>query len=129
MSRKIEAAQAARLPIQHLAWVGDAVYELMVRQHFAVEGRQAPGEPAHKAAARLTSAVGQAAVVCRLLPEFSSAEQDLLKRGRNYKGSSRSTARYCQATGLEVVVGWLWLSGQDRRLDHLFSIILEEAEQ
>lgn len=126
MKDKLDPAKAAMLPIQHLAWVGDAVYELLVRQHLVVQGLHSPGKQAHKAAARLTSAEGQAVIVQRLQAKLNPSEQDLLRRGRNHKGLSRSTFQYCHATGLEVVVGWLWLSGQRQRINQLFTLILEE---
>lgn len=52
----------------------------------------------------------------------------MLRRGRNAKGLPRSTPEYCQATGLEVVVGWLWLSNQHQRLQEVMTIIFSEGE-
>lgn len=119
--------KAALLPIQHLAWIGDAVYEIYSRQHLVLGGAS-PGRPAHRASARLTSAQGQAQAVRRIQAELTQQEADMLRRGRNAKGLPRSTPEYCQATGLEAVVGWLWLSNQHQRLEEILAIILTEGE-
>jgi ribonuclease-3 family protein len=123
--RFVNPHQAALLPIQHLAWIGDAVYELYSRQRLVIEEGATPGKPAHRASAAITSAVGQADAVSRLQEIFTEQERDLLRRGRNSKGLPRSSPEYCQATGLEVVVGWLWLSDQHQRLEQLVGRILK----
>ena len=120
--------KAALLPIQNLAWVGDVVYELYSRQRLVLKGQLKPGRQTHRVSAGFTSATGQAAAVVRLEAVFTQQEANLLKRGRNTKGLQRSSAEYCQATGLEVVVGWLWLSSQNQRLDQLFQVILTEED-
>lgn len=125
----LDAKEASLLPIQHLAWVGDAVYELYSRQRLVMEGKTPPGKQVHRISAAFTSAGGQAEAVARLEDFFSQEENHLLGRGRNAKGLPRSSAEYCQATGLEVVVGWLWLSKQNSRLDQLFQIIFAGREK
>lgn len=124
----IDSRQAALLPIQHLAWIGDAVYELFSRQRLVTEQALPPGKPAHRASAAFTSAGGQADAVARIGSLLTDQEQDLLRRGRNAKGLPRSTPEYCKATGLEVVVGWLWLSSQNQRLEQLFDYIFTGGE-
>lgn len=119
----LEPRQAALLPIQHLAWIGDAVYELYSRQRLVIDEKATPGKPAHRASGAYTSATGQAEAAARLQEVFTSEEKELLRRGRNAKGLPRSSPEYCIATGLEVVVGWLWLSSQHQRLDAMLKII------
>lgn len=119
----IAAEDAALLPIQNLAWVGDAVYELYSRQRLVFGGGKRPGRESHRASAAFTSAAGQAAAAARLDDFFRPREADLLRRGRNAKGLPRTSAEYCLATGLEAVVGWLWLSGQHNRLEELLAQI------
>lgn len=127
---KFEDAQhAALLPIQHLAWIGDAIYELYSRQRLVLEESAPPGKQAHRASAAHTSAEGQARAVKRIQDILTETEKDLLKRGRNAKGLPRSTPEYCQATGLEVVVGWLWLSNQHHRLDQLLGLIFSGSDR
>ncbi|HOC06823.1 MAG: Mini-ribonuclease 3 [Bacillota bacterium] len=124
----LDPQEASLLPIQHLAWIGDAVYELYSRQRLVVAGETPPGKQVHRISAGFTSAEGQAEAVARLEEFFSQEESDLLRRGRNAKGLPRSSTEYCQATGLEVVVGWLWLSKQYSRLDQLFQMIFSGRE-
>jgi len=124
----VDPQQAALLPIQHLAWIGDAVYELYSRQRLVVDEGVRPGRPAHRASAAFTSASGQAYTVSKLQGLLTESEENLLKRGRNTKGLPRRSPEYCQATGLEVVVGWLWLSSQHDRLELLFKLILTGGE-
>lgn len=125
----IDAKEASLLPIQHLAWIGDAVYELYSRQRLVVVGEIPPGKQAHRMSATFTQASGQAEAVAGLKDFFSQQERDLLARGRNAKGLPRSSAEYCMATGLEVVVGWLWLSNQNSRLEQLFQTIFDGREK
>lgn len=124
----LDAGAAALLPIQNLAWIGDAVYELYSRQRLVVTGATPPGKHVHRVSAAFTSAAGQAAAVARLGDFFSQQELDLLRRGRNAKGLPRNSAEYCQATGLEVVVGWLWLSSQHSRLEQMLHQIFDGGE-
>ena len=129
MNDHIDTERAALLPVQHMAWIGDAVHQLLVRQHLVREGKLSPGQQVHRAAADLTSAAGQAALVKELLPRLTNREQELFQRGRNSKTAGRGNADYSQATGLEVVIGWLWLSSQHSRLEELFQLILHLNKQ
>lgn len=123
----MDSRKAALLPIQHLAWIGDAVYEIYSRHHLVLGGA-APGRSSHRASARLTSAQGQAHAAGLVQGRLSQEEADILRRGRNAKGLPRSTPEYCQATGLEAIIGWLWLSNQHQRLEEILAIILTEGE-
>ena len=122
-----DARRAALLPVQHLAWIGDAVYELYARQRLVSAGAS-PGKPAHRASVALTSAGGQARAAARIQEHLTAQELELLRRGRNVKGLPRNSPEYCLATGLEVVVGLLWLSRQHRRLEELLEIIMTGGE-
>lgn len=123
----MDSRKAALLPLQHLAWIGDAVYEIYSR-HYLVLGGAPPGRPAHRASARLTSAQGQAQAARGFQDQLTQQEADILRRGRNAKGLPRSSADYCLATGLEAVIGWLWLSNQHQRLEEMLVIILTKGE-
>lgn len=129
MVKSLTAEAAALLPIQNLAWIGDAVYELYSRLRLVAVGDVHPGKEMHRASAAFTSAEGQAAALNRLAGTLNQQELDLLRRGRNAKGLPRNSATYCQATGLEVVVGWLYLSRQEHRLEELLQIIFQGGEE
>lgn len=120
-----------------LAFIGDGVYDLFIRQHVLEEGVTHP-HLLTKMAVRYVSAQAQAKIMRYWLHEanfLSEEELGYYKRGRNYKGNSKaknaSIGDYRQATGFEALMGWLYLSGQSDRLQILcmsaIQIIEEEA--
>lgn len=114
-----------------LAYLGDAVYEVMVRSWLCLHGKLTPGK-LHKAALEYVAAPKQAAKMDLLLPILTEEEITIFKRGRNAsphshpKGATRR--EYQIATGLEALFGWLYLQGQTDRLNELFELIMREEE-
>lgn len=120
-----------------LAYLGDAVFELAVRNYILKQGKTAPNR-LHKAAIKFVSAQAQAKIIQFWLTESNGLTADELtiyKRGRNHKANTRaknaSIGDYRQATGFEALIGWLHLSGQEDRLQELITqaIRLIEEEQ
>ena len=114
-----------------LAHVGDAVFELMVRGWLCVHGKST-GKGMHQAAVRLVCAESQAEKARRILPELTAEELAVFKRGRNAQVHSvpahASRAQYGEATALEALLGWLYLSGRQDRVSELFGRMMEEVE-
>ena len=114
-----------------LAYLGDAVYEVMVRSWLCLHGKLTPGK-LHKAALDYVAAPRQAAKMDLLLPILTEEETTIFKRGRNAnphshpKGATRR--EYQIATGMEALFGWLYLQGQTDRLNELFELIMREEE-
>ena len=110
------------------AYLGDAVYEVMVRAWLCLHGKLTPGRQ-HKAALAYVAAPRQAALLERILPLLTQEEAQVLKRGRNAsphsypKGATRQ--EYLAATGLETLFGWLYLRGETDRLNTLFETMIE----
>ena len=110
------------------AYLGDAVYEVMVRAWLCLHGKLTPGRQ-HKAALAYVAAPRQAALLERILPLLTQEEAQVLKRGRNAsphsypKGATRQ--EYLAATGLETPFGWLYLLGETDRLNTLFETMME----
>lgn len=110
------------------AYLGDAVYEVMVRVWLCLHGKLTPGRQ-HKAALAYVAAPRQAALLERILPLLTQEEAQVLKRGRNAsphsypKGATRQ--EYLAATGLETLFGWLYLRGETDRLNTLFETMME----
>ena len=110
------------------AYLGDAVYEVMVRAWLCLHGKLTPGRQ-HKAALAYVAAPRQAALLERILPLLTQEEAQVLKRGRNAsphsypKGAARQ--EYLAATGLETLFGWLYLRGETDRLNTLFETMME----
>ena len=111
-----------------LAYLGDAVYEVMVRAWLCVHGKLTPGR-LHRAALDYVSAPRQAALLEKLLPHLTEEETQVYKRGRNANPHSHprgATRREYQiATGLEALFGWLYLQGETERLNGLFDQMME----
>ena len=113
------------------AYLGDAVYEVMVRAWLCLHGKLTPGRQ-HKAALAYVAAPRQAALLERILPLLTQEEAQVLKRGRNAsphsypKGATRQ--EYLAATGLETLFGWLYLRGETDRLNALFETMMEGEE-
>lgn len=112
-----------------LAYLGDTVYDMYVRAFLVMQAAHTPNE-LHRLAARFVSAVGQAAAFRRVEPMLTEQELGVFKRGRNaHSGTvpkSATVADYHTATGLEALLGQLWIDGQDERLTALMRRILEE---
>ena len=111
-----------------LAHVGDAVFELLVRTWLCAHGK-ATGKGLHQATIRLVCAESQAEKAERILPLLTEEETAVFKRGRNAQVHSvpghASRAQYGEATALEALLGWLYLSGRQERISELFGVMME----
>ena len=112
-----------------LAFVGDAVYGLMVRTALAEVNR--PSGELHKLSVKLVNATAQAEAYKMIEPTLSEKEVMVFKRGRNFKTGNTpknsSGGEYHTATGLETLFGFLYLSGEKERLRALFDIIWQNS--
>ena len=110
---------------QVLAFVGDAVYSLYIRNLIVLNNSGKSGE-LHKLSTSFVKAKSQSETIEKLLPLFTEDENDVFRRGRNYKTQSvaknSSVQEYHRATGFEAVLGYLYLSGQFERLNQLMKI-------
>ena len=112
-----------------LAHIGDGVYELLVRTWLCAHGK-ATGKGLHRATVQLVCAPEQARRAQAILPLLTEEEQEVFRRGRNAHVHSipqhASRAEYQQATALEALFGWLYLSGRRERINELFGRMMEE---
>ncbi len=110
-----------------LAFVGDAVYGLLVRTRLACVNR--PSGELHRLSVQLVNANAQAQAYKIIEPVLTDGEIAVFKRGRNFHtGSSPKSstkAQYHAATGLETLFGYLHLSGNTARAEELFNMIWE----
>lgn len=115
-----------------LAFVGDAAYTLYVRQRLVLTSGCKTGELNSRASA-VVSAHGQSETLERILPLLTEEEGDIFRRGRNAKKPTKSKnascAEYSRSTGLEAVMGYLYLTGQFDRIQQLFFPEEENGEE
>ena len=113
-----------------LAYIGDAVYELMIRSKVINHGSMQVNKM-HKHSAALVKASAQAQLIKALQEELTEEELAAYKRGRNAKSATMAKHAtmidYRMATGLEALVGWLFLTEQYARLVELVSRGLVKA--
>ncbi len=115
-----------------LAFIGDAVYEIMVREHLLEHGSLQVGK-LHKMAVEFVRARFQAAAFDFLEPILTEDENGILHRGRNASAThipkGANAIEYRKATGVEALFGWLYLEGKSERARELFDLILKNSEK
>lgn len=130
-SQKVDEKQLNSLA---LAYMGDAVFEKYVRLHLLQSGRVRPNK-LHKEATRYVSAKAQANIIHAFIENQLLSEEEIavVKRGRNAKSGSvpknTDVQTYRYSTAFEALIGYLFLGGNEKRLDELieaaFAIIDE----
>ncbi|MGB9802767.1 Mini-ribonuclease 3 [Desulfofundulus sp.] len=123
---------AEQLPALVLAYVGDAAYELAIRQYLVTRGLVSVNQ-LHREAIKYVRADAQARVMRALKDELTEVEAAVARRGRNARsghpprGSDVISYRY--STGLESLIGYLYLSGQNERLEEIVSLARQVVEK
>lgn len=105
-----------------LAYLGDAVLEIMVRQKVIESGVTDVGR-LNNMARTFVRATEQSCALNNIIDLLDEEEISIFKRGRNAKGNtpkSASTAEYRRATGLEALFGFLYMKGKTERMQFLF---------
>lgn len=130
MNTKLTVREASMLSPLQLAYIGDAVYELLIRTYLLQTNK--PVHELHKEAVHYVKARAQSEIVHLLAEDLTECEKTIVKRGRNTKTySSPKNADiidYKYATGFESLVGFLYLTGQNDRLLELFERIVSDYE-
>jgi ribonuclease-3 family protein len=105
-----------------LAFMGDAVWEVYVRNYVLSQGVRRP-DLLHRQSSRYVRATAQARVVEELYNDLNEIEQQIVRRGRNAKPAhtrkNTDVLQYRHSTGFEALVGYLYGSGQQARLDEV----------
>ncbi len=120
------ATDPSKMNTGELAFVGDAVYSLLVRREL-VTGEPMRISELHPASVKIVRAEAQAAAAEIIAPELTEEENAIYTKGRNMKHGSypkhSSHGDYARATGLECLFGWLYLCGRQERIDELYAVI------
>lgn len=126
-----EGADLRAYPALTLAFLGDCVYDLVIRTIVAERAKAAPAR-LHRAKSEVVKATAQAQQIDALLPELTEEELAVYKRGRNANSHSAaknaSIVAYRKATGLEALYGYLYLADRTDRLLYLIKRSLELTE-
>lgn len=113
----------------NLAYLGDCVFELYVREYLVKNNTQRPSVESLK----YVTAHVQSQVIEKILPMLTEEEEHEYKRGRNLGHTnvpkSSTPSEYRRATGLEALFGWLYLSGKHDRLRELFDAVFGEKTE
>ena len=116
---KIGEQDALKMSSVTLAFIGDAVYTLYVRERLSLQGDYKASE-LNKMTTSYVRATAQADKITALLDSLTENESYVYKRARNAHKPSRaksaSVSQYNKSTGFEALVGFLYLTGQDDRL-------------
>lgn len=111
-----------------LAYLGDAIYEVYIRENLIKQGF-AKVEDLANVATKYVSAKGQATILKKLIEEnfLTEEELDIIKRGRNNKRSTHpkhtDIITYKYSTGFEALIGYLYLSNNQTRLTEILNQI------
>ena len=114
-----------------LAYIGDAVYELVIRT-ILVSRSNTQVNKLHHRASSLVKAQKQSQMIQVLEPHFTPEEEHIYKRGRNAKSytsaKNASITDYRRATGFEAVIGYLYLKGEFGRMLDLIKLGIAPGE-
>ncbi|HHW71014.1 MAG TPA: Mini-ribonuclease 3 [Clostridiales bacterium] len=112
-----------------LAYIGDTIYDLFVRTYI-IAMEEGTVHRLNNMAIQYVNAASQCSALHSIENELTEEEKNIVRRGRNVKsGTSPKHAdigEYRWATGLEALLGYLYLTGQKERLFHIMELILNE---
>ena len=108
-----------------LAYLGDSVLEIKVREYLIKKGYEKVGK-LNNEAKNFVTAISQNAAYAKIADILTDEENDIFRRGKNCSHlnipKSASALEYKNATGFEAVFGYLYLCGKTERIDELFSL-------
>lgn len=115
-----------------LAYIGDSVYEVYVRNRLVLEHTDMPAYKLHKIAIKYVCAKSQSHSILSLEAELADKESAVYKRGRNAKSATvpknADVGDYRRATGYEALIGYLYLAGENDRLAYIMKKAFEIVE-
>ena len=125
--------EARLLNSLQLALIGDAGYEVFIRNSILAKNDQLSANKIHRTAIGYVKAKSQAKAIHALEEELTEEESYVYKRGRNTKSATvpknADVRDYRMATGFEALVGYLYLIGDLNRLTYIFEKSLEVINQ
>ena len=123
--------EALQLNALQLAYIGDSVWELIVRYKLIMKRYNV--HHMHKECVSLVNAHSQAVILQKIQDELNETETEIVRRGRNAHAKhsaprNQDPDEYAASTGFEALFGYLYLTGQNDRINTLVNIIKEVNE-
>lgn len=110
------------------AYVGDSVYELFIRTHL-INNSNAKPHKLHIESIKYVKAKAQADVLKKITDKLTEDEKDVVRRGRNtenhHVAKNSNVADYSQSTAFEALIGYLYLTKQDERLEEILNMCID----
>ncbi|NLM38041.1 MAG: Mini-ribonuclease 3 [Firmicutes bacterium] len=117
--------KADELSPAHWAYLGDALYEVYVREQLVREPAYRNTGELHREAIKYVRAEAQARIVSYLTPRLTAEEQELIRKGRNQKcghiPTHTNAVTYRYSTAWESLLGYLYLTGRKERMTELMA--------
>lgn len=130
LGETLKDMEARQINSLTLAFIGDSIYEIIVRTHVVKNCRSIKVNDAHRKVIDYVKATSQCKFMRMLEETLTEHEKSVYKRGRNCKGvtapKSANITEYRIATGFEALIGYLYLTGENERINELMEIILNE---
>ena len=129
LNDKLSKNTAKQLSPITLAFIGDAVYTLFVREKIVFE-KELKGSELNRKTSAVVKATAQAKFIDVIMPFLTEEEIEIYKRARNYKtqniAKNAKVIDYKKATGFEAVLGYLYLNGETQRLNEILKECKDE---
>ncbi len=129
IERKKNVAEVNTMSPLTWAYVGDAVFELLIRTHLINKTRLKP-HMLHIEAIKYVKADAQVEILRRIKKELSMEEMEIVRRGRNAQNhhvpKNATVEEYSYATAFEALIGYLYLTKQDQRLKEILDMCINE---
>ena len=125
IKRKKEVQEVRLMPPLVWAYVGDCIYELYIRTELVNNTKLNPHK-LHIETIKYVKAKAQAEILARIYDDLTEEEKDIVRRGRNAENhhlpKNANFSDYMYATAFEALIGYLYLSKQDSRLEEIFEM-------
>lgn len=128
-NNKWSVRDASMLSPLQLAYVGDAVYEVLIRTYL-LEDKKLSVNNLHKKAIKYVKAEGQSNIIHKIMDKLTEEERSIVKRGRNTKSATvpknANISDYRYATGFEALMGYLYLLNRQDRIEEIVNMIMKD---
>ncbi|KEH97057.1 Mini-ribonuclease 3 [Clostridium massiliodielmoense] len=129
LRNKFTINEAIQLNPLVLAFVGDAIYEVFVRQYLVEQNNDMSAHKLHVKAVSYVKAHSQSEIMKEIKEILTDEEERIFKRGRNAKSGTvpknADVREYRMATGFEALMGFLYLTNQLDRLNELMNMSIK----